>query len=127
MDSTPEFWIYLLFACWKIWGKHFMLLLLDSTRNINILMQKLDQLLSIVVYVKHIYVEWKMCVLMLDDSHLHWAKIELKRANKRAAFGAESIDRQPAVSGVTFTNSSVYLCNHRQVEHMLKLLVALRA
>lgn len=47
-----------------------MLLLLDFTRNINFLMQILDYILSIVVDVKHIYILWKMCVPMLDDSHL---------------------------------------------------------
>lgn len=62
---------------------------------------------------------------MLDVSK--WPKTKLKRATKRAAVGAESIDLHPAVSGVPFTNSSVYLWNRRQVEHMLKLLVALRA
>lgn len=85
-------------------------------------------MLSIVVDVKYIYILWKMYVLKLGDVVIYkWAKIELKRANKRAAVGAESIDRQPAVSGVPFTNSSVYQCNRSQVEHMLKLLVALRA
>lgn len=90
-------------------------------------MQKLDELLSIVVDVKYINILWKMCVLMLDESHLQKSENRVKKANKGAAVGAASIDRQPAASGVTFTNSSVYLCNRSQVEHMLKLLVALRA